>query len=874
MLHPIKVIDIELSQPIPSFEGLDEYMGLQGLVRLNGVPLGYVKAPISLGSCTKATLSKLIRDDYSYAIMEQLLLNGLASPMRSEDLKFEDLIDLPLTEHMGEWPLVTVAVCTRDRPNELKLCLEAISKLDYSNLEIIVVDNASKTVATKDLIEAYYPNHVRYVLEPRPGLNWARNRAILEANGEIIAFTDDDVVADSGWVKGLAQAFIGNPDVMIVTGLVVPYELETKAQVLFEELGGFGRGFEPMHFRAEHGKPMPWQWLGAGQFGTGANMAYRRLVFKKIGYFDPALDVGTPTNGGGDLEMFIRVLRARNTLSYEPRAIVRHRHRREYAQLKKQISFNGSVYAVWLSLAIAYPDLRSSCLVIAIWWMFYWNVRRTLVTSFHKTQLPKDLILAELWGGLIGLVSYQKATKLIANIVQEYGWQTEQPLPIRHRPILKSTLQATPSRAIAIRQVELSHPLLPLTNLDDYSNVRIFVSLNQSPFGSFDYSNYNRDIPVSILCRLIVKHLGVKLIEPQRGIGSGVIWAQVSTAIASRYGLAAISIPVSLPDSVTVSVVIATFDRPDSLRNCLYHLSNQRTRRLVEIIVVDNNPASRLTPPIVADFLHVSLVSESREGLAYARNAGIVASHGEIVIATDDDVIVPPDWIEKLIIPFTRPDVMVVTGNVLPIELESLSQQAFENYGGLGRGFEPFEVGGAWYDKFPHKPPPTWSLGATANAAFRASIFFHPDIGVMEETLGPGMPSGVGEDTYLFYKVLKAGYTIVYNPKAFVWHNHRKTRKALERQLYGYSKGHISYHLTTLIHDGDWRGLAHVLLTLPFIHCYRIKEYLLRRSDYPLSLIWLEIRGNFAGPWSLWRSHVRVQRKGRSDVYIQAQKRQ
>jgi hypothetical protein len=216
---------------------------------------------------------------------------------------------------------------------------------------------------------------------------------------------------------------------------------------------------------------------------------------------------------------------------------------------------------------------------------------------------------------------------------------------------------------------------------------------------------------------------------------------------------------------------------------------------------------------------------------------------------------------------------MIVNGNVLPIELEDASQQAFENYGGLGRGFEPFEVDGSWYDLFPHKPSPTWSLGATANAAFRASIFHHPDIGLMDEALGPGMPSGVGEDTYVFYKVLKAGYTIVYNPKAFVWHKHRKTRQALERQLYGYSKGHVSYNLTTWLRDGDWRGLAQVLLGLPYAHYYRIKEYLLKRSDYPLSLIWLEIRGNLAGPWSLWKSHQRVKREGHSAPFIPVQER-
>jgi O-antigen biosynthesis protein len=867
MLYPIKVIDIELSQPIQDIENLEEYIALKSLVRLHGVPLGYIQAPITLGKCTAQSLSKIILDQYSWSISQQLLKNGLASPERPEDLRIEDLVNLPPAPFEGEMPLVTVAVCTRDRPDDMKLCLGAIDQLDYPNLEILVIDNAPKTERTKELIDQHYPQ-VRYVREPRPGLDWARNRAILEANGDLIAYTDDDVVVDPGWVKAIAQTFIENPEVMAITGLVVPYELETEAQVLFEEYGGFGRGFEQKWYQPTPGQAYPWQWLGAGQFGTGANMAFRRSVFEDIGYFDPALDVGTPTNGGGDLEMYFRVLKAGHILVYEPKAIIRHRHRREYAQLKRQLSFNGSLYALWFSIAMAYPEELFSCLKIAVWWMWYWNIRRTIIASLHQTQFPKDLILAEFKGAFAGMTAYQKATKQVAEIAAEHGWQTGAPLPIRYRSSDKPKKVALKvSEGIAIRQVELSQPLQPLVGLENYSSVRIFVSWHNSPFSSVDYENQCRNIPVTTLSRLLVDTYSSKLLDPSGLSNWDALWSQTIDAIAQTYKLSTTDTPPSLPDTVPVSVVVATFDRPDDLRNCLHHLTNQQTQRPVEIVVVDNHPESGLTPPVVQEFPEVMLVQETRQGLAYARNAGFVASRGDILIATDDDVTVPPDWIEKLVKPFARADVMIVTGNVLPLELENKYQQAFENYGGLGRGFDCFEVNGSWYDLFPHKPSPTWSLGATANAAFRATMFSHPEMGLMDECLGPGMPSGVGEDTYLFYKVIKAGYTIVYNPKAYVWHKHRRTEQALKRQLYGYSKGHVSYNLTTWLRDGDWRGLAQVLLGLPYAHYYRIKEYLLRRSDYPIGLILLEIRGNLAGPWSLWRSRIRVSKEGHSDPF-------
>ena len=863
MLYPIKVVDIELSESVPSFDELDKYFALKGLVRLHGVPLGYIHAPITLGKCSAQTLSKLILEQYIWAIISQLLKNGLATSQRPEDLRLEDLVALPPADFDGDMPLVTVTVCTRDRPEDMKLCLEAISQLDYPHLDILVVDNAPTTEDTQTLVEQYYPQ-VRYVCEPRPGLDWARNRAILEAKGDIIAYTDDDVVVDPGWVRAIAQTFAENSQVMAVTGLVVPYELETEAQVLFEDYGGFGRGFERKWYERQPGQPLPWQWLGAGQFGTGANMAYRRSVFEKIGFFDPALDVGTPTNGGGDLEMFIRVLQSGYALVYEPKVMIRHRHRREYAKLKQQISFNGSLYALWGSIAFAYPECFWACLRIAVWWMFYWNIRRTLISFIHRTQFPMELILIEFQGAFGGFTSYAKATKRVAEIVQEHGCQTDEPSNFRYRPSATKPTVSQKSNAIAVRQIELSQPLEPLTGLEDYSQVRIFISWHKSPFGSVAYKNRNRNIPVITLSRLIVENFNGKLLNLSDSTAWDNVWARAVDTIVQEYRLKTPHTLEALPDDIPVSVVIATFDRPDDLRNCLHHLQAQQTNRKVEIVVVDNHPESGLTPPVIKEFKDIVLVKELRQGLAYARNAGFVASSGDILVTTDDDVTVPPDWLEKLLQPFTQPDVMVVTGNVLPLELENRYQQAFENYGGLGRGFDAVKVEGNWYDLFPHKPSPTWSLGATANAAFRATIFNHPDIGLMDECLGPGMPSGVGEDTYLFYKTLKAGYSIFYEPKAFVWHKHRKTKQALNRQLYGYSKGHVAYNLTTWLRDGDWRGLAQVLLGLPYAHYYRIKEYLLGQSDYPISLIFLEIRGNLAGPWSLWRSRVRVRQEGRS----------
>ncbi len=863
MLYPIKVTDVELSLPLQDIENLDGYMQVQALVRLHGLPIGYVKAPVTNGKCLATSLSKLILEQHSETIINRLLQNGLAVPSKLDSLKIEDLFDVPPPEYQGNYPLVTVVVCTRDRTADLALCLAGLKQLDYPNLDILIVDNAPSNDATKKLAENY-PN-IRYVCEPRPGLDWARNRAIIEAKGEIIAYTDDDVVVDSGWVKALAKVFAENSGVMAVTGLVVPLELETKAQVLFEMYGGFGRGFERKWYRVSKGYKIPWQLLGAGQFGTGANMAYRRCVFDKIGYFDPALDVGTVTNGAGDLEMFFRVIKEGYTLVYEPNAIIRHRHRREYEKLRQQITNNGSLYTYFWCGALSYPDQILSFVWISLWWMCYWNIRRLLISFIYPSLFPRDLILAELWGDLKGLTLYGKARKNAAQIIREYG-----DIPfIKPKNNFSIWTQKSQRQApIAVRTVELSEPIEPLTDIADYSRVRVFATWKNSPIGSCDINNQRQAISPNRLIEEIVKQLSHKLIKIDENQN------QALAALRKRWKL--IAQFTQLPANIPVSIVVATLDRPDDLRKCLHHLVGQKTQRVVEIVVVDNNPTSGLTPPVVAEFPDVVLVNENRRGLAYARNAGFLTCTGDIAIATDDDVTVPHDWLEKLVAPFTRKEVMVVTGNILPVELETRSQRLFEEYGegGLGRGFEEGEADNNWFIQSWFRAVATWKLGATANAAFRTSIFRHPEIGLMNEALGPGMPSGVGEDIYVFYKVLKAGYTIVYEPTAQVWHKHRRDMKALRRQLYAYSKGIVCYHLTTLLLDSDRRVVPTLIIDMPMWHLKRIYHRLRGWSDYPIGLILLEISGNLAGPWSLWQSYQRVKREGRSNPYIRVSQRQ
>jgi glycosyltransferase involved in cell wall biosynthesis len=236
---------------------------------------------------------------------------------------------------------VSIIVCTRNRPVTLRRCLESLLKIKYETFEIIIVDNAPANKETFELVSGF---PFRYIREDRPGLDWARNRGISEARYDIIAFTDDDAIVDAYWLEAISNVFFKR-EVMAVTGYVAPAELSTASQYLFEfGYGGMSHGLYRKVFRRD--KLNSQELIGASRFGVGANMAFRREIFTKIGDFDVALDVGTPSGGGGDIDMFHRVVTSGHVLMYEPSMLVWHKHRTESSLLRNKSSIMEEVLDV------------------------------------------------------------------------------------------------------------------------------------------------------------------------------------------------------------------------------------------------------------------------------------------------------------------------------------------------------------------------------------------------------------------------------------------------------------------------------------------------------------------------------------------------
>jgi glycosyltransferase involved in cell wall biosynthesis len=225
--------------------------------------------------------------------------------------------------------LISVVLCTYNGADSLGTALKSLSKLsvpDGLSWEVVLVNNNS-TDDTEKIIEEFARTsglNVQQVFEPKQGRAFAMNAGIRRASGEVLAFTDDDVIIDSQWLAGLSRTF-ADFECIGVGGRVVPVWHQPKPTWLEMEgqqvVGHFEYGDEPKQISLPP---------------IGANMAFRRLAFEKYGLFQAELGVNKSEIGGTEDDEFgRRLLRAGETIMYAPRAIIRlpvesHRLTKEY----------------------------------------------------------------------------------------------------------------------------------------------------------------------------------------------------------------------------------------------------------------------------------------------------------------------------------------------------------------------------------------------------------------------------------------------------------------------------------------------------------------------------------------------------------------
>jgi O-antigen biosynthesis protein len=355
---PIRVLEVELSRELPTIVGGaaksagETYGSARVLVRLHNHPMGIILVDLSDGPVSPSHLATQIWSELRDAIDAHLPSDKIVGPdgdQPSLPLPSTCLIDEPSAK---EAPFVSVVVCTMARPRQLQANVDSLLAMSYPNFEVVVVDNSPEETSSAELMSKAYGDtpQVHYVAEPQRGLSLARNRGVAVARGEIIAFTDDDIVVDREWLSELVRGFGTEGQVGCVTGLTLAVELESQPQWLFESYGTFNHGYKARIFSlSEDPTPTILYPYSAGIFGGGGNSAVRRSALAGGLHFDPRLGPGTHSFGAEDLDIFLDIILAGGTICYQPSAIVWHEHRRSYDDLRWQVFTYGAGFTAFLT---------------------------------------------------------------------------------------------------------------------------------------------------------------------------------------------------------------------------------------------------------------------------------------------------------------------------------------------------------------------------------------------------------------------------------------------------------------------------------------------------------------------------------------------
>lgn len=307
----------------------------------------------------------------------------------------ENLPASPKPPAGGARPSATVAICTLGSHPRLRSAVIAAVDQTVQDLTVLVVDNDPLSGKVRRALGEDLCAKVTIVEEARRGLSHARNRALSSATTEVLAFTDDDAIVERTWLEQLLEPFTQDRRIAAVTGLVLPAELRTSAQRLFESYVGFGKGTEPVSWAIDpdlqaqlpghpgpRGVLFPWT---TGKVGSGNSMAFRTSVLHQIDGFDEHLGAGAPAQGGEDLDAFTRVLLTGHGIAYTPHALVWHYHRESVSELERQIRANGVGMGALLAKSVKTDPRARIALVKGVV-----AVGRRALASRGKHELASD----------------------------------------------------------------------------------------------------------------------------------------------------------------------------------------------------------------------------------------------------------------------------------------------------------------------------------------------------------------------------------------------------------------------------------------------------------------------------------------------------
>lgn len=238
-------------------------------------------------------------------------------------------------------PRVTVIICTRDRPQQLECCLEGLRAQQFRDFDVLVVDNGISE-ATGEICRAHGVSCIR---EPAPGLTRARNLGARAARGELVAYIDDDAVAEPQWLMALAAEF-DDTAVGAVAGRTRYMKAAGNPLVMTSE-DAVGE-VEPRPHRRFDRSVDGWFSLACfGGIGDGNTMMFRRELLTSVVRFDERIGRGCAIDSGDEHVAFMSLISDGIQVVHTPAAVVRHpvpsaiaaRHAKRFRDLRGSIAY-------------------------------------------------------------------------------------------------------------------------------------------------------------------------------------------------------------------------------------------------------------------------------------------------------------------------------------------------------------------------------------------------------------------------------------------------------------------------------------------------------------------------------------------------------
>lgn len=344
------IVDIPLEGSLAGYDRPGDGRSVLFVFWRKGIPLGRALVNGQDLPVSAAALAALAATSSAAAVAARLGLDSAdASGLASRLLAIDDPLALSLgADEPSATADLAVIVCTRGRPAHLETCLESLAGLDPAPGDILVVGNDPPGDDTSRVVVEKFPR-IRFVAEPVRGLSRARNTGLQATRKSIIAFTDDDVIVAPNWAATIAASF-AREGVDGMTGIVLPRSVEGAGQAYFElQIGALFKGFVPRMFEpADLARGSAEVWM----IGAGANMAFRRNVFERLGGFDERLGAGA-SGCSEDSEFWYRMLAAGCRIAYRPDCVVHHAHRASDVEIERQLQayMRGHVAALLVQFA-------------------------------------------------------------------------------------------------------------------------------------------------------------------------------------------------------------------------------------------------------------------------------------------------------------------------------------------------------------------------------------------------------------------------------------------------------------------------------------------------------------------------------------------